>query len=161
MEVPSTQTSADRNLEKKRHADEMAGLNSQKETATRETKLAIESADKANVRLNEIVTKLDALAAIVDDASRETSDFITHCGAIIRETGGKVTEMVQMARKIEHGATQAVIILDKAKKEALLVHNNVVAELELIATQRTDLDIYYYRLKEYFKEHLPNQEIKI
>lgn len=161
MEVPSTQTSADRNFEKKKHADEMAILNSQKETATRDTKLAIEAADKALERLSEIVGKLEHMATVVDTASRETSQFITHCGAVIRETGDKVAEMVQMARSIEHRAVQAVKTLDKVEKEALIVHNNVVAELELIAVQRTDLDIYYSRLNEYFKKYLPDQEIKI
>lgn len=161
MEVPSTQTFTDRNIEKKKHADEMAILNSQKEIAIRETKLAVEGADNANIRLTEIVEKLDSLATVVDTASRETSQFITHCGAIIRETGGKVAEMAQMAHKIEHRAAQAVKTLDKVDKEALIVHNNVVGELELLQIQRADLDIYYSRLNEYFKKYLPDQEIKI
>lgn len=161
MEVPSTQTSADRNQEKKKHADEMAILNSQKEIATRDTKLVIEAADKASERLSEIAEKLEHTIMVVDTASRETSQFIAHCEAIMRETGSKVAEMVQMANKIEQRAAQAAKMLDNAEKESLIVHDNVVGELELLQIQRTDLDIYHYRLAEYFKKHLPDQEIKI
>lgn len=161
MEVPATQTSADRNLEKKRHADEMSVLAAKKEVATRETEQAIEAATLASIRLGEISGKLAALEDTVSDASRETVEFLAHCCRILAQAGATVAEMGQMARTIEHRAAQAIENLAKAEKQAEIVHTTAVAEQARINTAMIDLDIYRSRVEEYFRKYLPDQEIKL
>ncbi len=159
MTTATSPTTIDRNADKKKLEEEIVALKSTKDTADRETKVAIEAAEHARTTLGTLQTQITEILALIPNVSRETHEFIAHCTSIMQESGAKVREMVSMAIKIEEEACKGVKALTATKKEAEDIHTKAVAEEATMQRNREDLDIYHNRLKEHFAKHLPDQKI--
>lgn len=161
MEVPSTPTAYDKTMELKNIADQIAVLASKKEHFNREATGSAQAATLAQERLNDLIQTFETMSSTIVEASKETREFIAHCGLVMTESETKVLEMIRMAHVVEQKAINAIDILKKAKIAADQIHDYTVSENKALDQKRLDLDIYYNRLKEYFDIHLPDQIISI
>ena len=159
MTIPSTITTEDKNAEIKKLSEQIAILKSAKESAERETRSAIAGADAMVERIKKQKEEIKEFDIIRQNASRDTSEFMTLCLRIIRDSGAKMREMVETARLLDKSRENASQALIYAKNEAKTIHENAVSEELGLQRRKEDLDIYYERLKSYFAEHLPDQKI--
>lgn len=159
MTVASTPTTTDRNRDKIELEAKITALNSVKDTAERETKHAVKSADLARDSLKSVETHLADLLTIIPNVTRETHEHIAYCTSVMRDCSNKMVSMLDIAVLIEKRAHEATQALEKTIQEAKTIHETAVAEEKTMQRNRADLDVYHDRLKEYFAKHLPDQQI--
>lgn len=148
-----------RSQEKAKLLEDIRKLAPLREKAIEDTKKAVQDADTAQARLKTVIEATEAIMAIHADASRETLEFIGVCEALMRDCGAKLKEMAQWGEMIEKKAVECAQTLADTQERARVIHEIAVAEEATMQRNREDLDIYHSRLKAYFKEYLPDQQI--
>jgi predicted TIM-barrel fold metal-dependent hydrolase len=148
-------------LERKKITQELALLQETQKQAQADLKKIIDSAEETTKKVQNLKQEMIFLEKAIINGSQETHDFIIHCMAILRESVSKVDTLKKVALEVEKQAINATETLKNAQGEAKALHEVVVREGVEMDRQKSDLDIYHERLKAYFKEHLPNQQVII
>lgn len=159
--VPTTETSIDRNLEKKRLETEITILKGIHERATNDTKTTVKAADEAFGRLESLKNEAVELGSVIAGVSRETLEYIRFCEALIRETSEKTIKIMDWTKELDAIVIKGSENLEKTKIEAKRIHEMTVKENEDLSRKKNDLDVYHRRLKEHFEKHLPGHVITI